>query len=54
VDTFKEARLEFEKAFISSKLKEFKGNISQTAESIGIERSNLHKKIKTYGLDDFR
>ncbi|MFO7738612.1 MAG: sigma-54 dependent transcriptional regulator [Desulfatiglandaceae bacterium] len=45
------ARGEFEKAFIEGKLREFKGNISQTAESIGIERSNLHKKIKAYGLD---
>lgn len=53
-DTFKEARIRFEKAFISAKLKKFNGNISQTAESIGIERSNLHKKIKAYGLDDFR
>ncbi|MDY7038344.1 MAG: sigma-54 dependent transcriptional regulator, partial [Thermodesulfobacteriota bacterium] len=54
VDTFKEAKGEFERAFIKKKLREFKGNISQTAEAIGIERSNLHKKIKTYGLEDFR
>jgi two-component system nitrogen regulation response regulator NtrX len=51
-DTLKEARGEFEKVFIESKLKEFKGNISQTAEAIGIERSNLHKKMKAYGLRD--
>lgn len=49
--SLKEARGEFEKAFIESKLREFEGNISQTAEAIGIERSNLHKKIKAYGLD---
>lgn len=54
VDSFKEARAQFEKAYIANKLAEFKGNISQTAESIGIERSNLHKKIKAYGLEDFR
>ena len=54
VDTYKEAKGEFERAFIKKKLREFKGNISQTAEAIGIERSNLHKKIKTYGLEDFR
>ena len=52
--SLKEAKGEFEKAFIESKLREFKGNISQTAEAIGIERSNLHKKIKAYGLDGFR
>lgn len=48
------ARGEFEKAFIEGKLREFKGNISQTAEAIGIERSNLHKKIKAYGLNGFK
>ena len=53
-DSYKEAKSMFEKAFIVKKLREFKGNISQTAEAIGIERSNLHKKIKAYGLDDFR
>jgi two-component system nitrogen regulation response regulator NtrX len=50
VDTLKEAKSKFERAFIENKLKEFAGNISQTAEAIGIERSNLHKKIKAYGL----
>ncbi|MGD8230091.1 MAG: sigma-54 dependent transcriptional regulator [Desulfobacteraceae bacterium] len=52
--SFKDARIEFEKAFIARKLREFNGNISQTAEAIGIERSNLHKKIKAYGLEGFR
>ncbi len=54
IDSYKDARIIFEKAFISAKLKKFKGNISQTAEAIGVERSNLHKKIKAYGLEDFR
>ena len=49
-DTYKEAKNNFEKAFIAKKLREFNGNISQTAEAIGIERSNLHRKIKAYGL----
>jgi two-component system nitrogen regulation response regulator NtrX len=53
-DTYREAKAEFEKAFISKKLKEYNGNVSQTAEAIGIERSNLHKKIKAYGLDTGR
>lgn len=52
--SLKEAKGEFEKAFIEGKLREFDGNISQTAEAIGIERSNLHKKIRAYGLDGFR
>jgi two-component system nitrogen regulation response regulator NtrX len=52
--SFKEAKMRFEKGFIEAKLREFNGNISQTAEAIGMERSNLHKKIKAYGLEDFR
>ena len=50
LDSLKEAKGEFEKAFIEEKLNEYDGNISQTAEAIGIERSNLHKKIKQYNL----
>ena len=53
-DSFRDARAQFEKAFIAKKLREFKGNISQTAEAIGLERSNLHKKIKMYGLEDYK
>jgi len=52
--SYKQAKSNFEKAFIAKKLREFNGNISQTAEAIGIERSNLHKKIKAYGLENFR
>jgi len=43
--------MDFEKQYILRKLKENDGNISRTAEAIGLERSNLHKKIKSYGLD---
>jgi two-component system nitrogen regulation response regulator NtrX len=50
-DSLREARQDFEKQFIMKKLKEFEGNISRTAEAIGLERSNLHRKIKSYGLD---
>jgi len=53
-DSLKEAKSQFEKAFIQAKLQQFNGNISQTAEAIGIERSNLHKKIKGYQLDTCR
>lgn len=49
--SFREAKMDFEKHYISKKLREFDGNISRTAESIGLERSNLHKKIKAYGLE---
>ncbi|TRZ74315.1 MAG: sigma-54-dependent Fis family transcriptional regulator [Deltaproteobacteria bacterium] len=51
-ESFRTAKIDFEKEYIIKKLKEFDGNISRTAEAIGIERSNLHRKIKRYGLDD--
>ncbi len=50
-DLLKEARREFEKRFILKKLTENDENISKTAEGIGIERSNLHRKIKSYGIE---
>ena len=50
-DTLKEARQAFERAFIVEKLSENKGNITKTAEAIGLERSNLHKKLKSYAIE---
>lgn len=49
--TFREARARFEKEFLVQKLDEHHGNISKTAETIGLERSYLHRKIKSYGID---
>jgi len=51
LDSFRAAKMDFEKQYIANKLREFEGNISKTAEAIGLERSNLHRKIKSYGLD---
>jgi two-component system nitrogen regulation response regulator NtrX len=48
--TLKEARESFERDFISKKLDECNWNISKTAEMLDIERSNLHRKIKTYNI----
>jgi two-component system, NtrC family, nitrogen regulation response regulator NtrX len=46
----KEAREKFEKKYLTSQLKKHKGNISKTAEFIGMERSALHRKLKTLGV----
>ena len=46
----KEAREKFEKNYLTSQLKKNKGNISKTAEFIGMERSALHRKLKTLGV----
>ncbi len=48
---FRQARNQFEKQFIIEKLKEFDGNISKTAEAIGLERSYLHRKLKLFGIE---
>jgi len=47
---FKEARKRFEKEFLQFKLTEYDGNISRTAEQVGLERSHLHKKLKSLGI----
>lgn len=46
----KEAREAFEKDFILKRLHENNWNISRTAENLSIERSNLYRKLKAYGL----
>lgn len=51
IATFREARAQFEKEFLLKKISENRGNISKTAELIGLERSYLHRKIKSYGIE---
>ena len=46
----KQARENFEKNYLLSQLKKNKGNISKTAEFIGMERSALHRKLKSLGI----
>jgi two-component system nitrogen regulation response regulator NtrX len=43
----REARENFEKEYLSQQVQRFNGNISQTAEFIGMERSALHRKLKS-------
>ncbi len=47
---FKEARKQFEHDYLKEKLEQNKGNVSRTAEKIGMERSHLHKKVKALGI----
>jgi two-component system nitrogen regulation response regulator NtrX len=54
ISTLREAREEFEKEFILQKLEEYNWNISKTAEAIELERSNLYRKMKSYGIDSKR
>jgi two-component system nitrogen regulation response regulator NtrX len=53
VDRFgslQEVREAAEREYILKKLEETKGNVSRTAELLGLERSNLYRKMKTLGI----
>jgi two-component system nitrogen regulation response regulator NtrX len=49
--TLREAREQFEKDFIIKRLQENNYNVSKTAEELEIERSNLHRKMKSLGIE---
>jgi two-component system nitrogen regulation response regulator NtrX len=44
------AREDFERRYILQRYRECGGNMSRTAEALGVERSNLYRKMKAYGL----
>ena len=45
-----DARDDFEKRYIWRKYEECGGNMSRTAEALQVERSNLYRKMKGFGL----
>jgi two-component system nitrogen regulation response regulator NtrX len=45
-----EARDDFEKRYVWGKYQECGGNMSRTAEALQVERSNLYRKMKSFGL----
>ncbi len=47
----REAREHFERSYLQAQLQRFGGNISRTANFVGMERSALHRKLKTLGLN---
>jgi two-component system nitrogen regulation response regulator NtrX len=47
----KEARANFERDYLSAQLQRFSGNITKAAEAIGMERSALHRKIKSLKIN---
>ena len=52
--SLKEARDAFEREYILKKLRENGMNVSRTARVLGIERSNLHRKISSLGIENIR
>lgn len=49
-DNYREANEAYEKEFITRKLIEFQGNITRTAEAIGIDRSYLYRRMKALSI----
>jgi two-component system nitrogen regulation response regulator NtrX len=50
----REAREVFERDYLTAQMLRFSGNISRTAGFIGMERSALHRKLKSLGLSGGR
>jgi len=48
--SLQEVREAVEREYILKKLEETNGNVSRTAELLGLERSNLYRKMKTLGI----
>ena len=49
--SLRDAREHFEREYLTLQITRFDGNISRTAEFIGIERSALHRKLKALGVN---
>lgn len=52
--SIREAREAFEREYFIEQLKKFGGNVSRTAKFVGMERSALHRKLKTLDICDSR
>jgi len=50
----REAREEFEREYLLSQVNCFEGNISKTAQFVGMERSALHRKLKMLHISSDR
>jgi two-component system nitrogen regulation response regulator NtrX len=46
----RDAREIFEREYLTAQVNRFGGNISRTAEFVGMERSALHRKLKSLGV----
>ena len=50
----REARELFEREYLLAQINRFGGNISRTASFVGMERSALHRKLKSLGVNTAR
>jgi two-component system nitrogen regulation response regulator NtrX len=49
--TLREGRAHYEREFILTALRDCNGNVAQAARALGLERSYLYRKMKTYGIE---
>lgn len=47
----REAREQFERAYLEHQLKAFNGSVSRVSERVGIERTHLYRKLRSLGID---
>lgn len=52
--SIKEAREAFEREYFIEQLRKFEGNVSQTSRFVGMERSALHRKLKSLNIHEVR
>lgn len=48
--SLKEARIAYEREYVERTLKAMEGNVTRAAAALGMERSNLHRKMRTLGI----
>jgi two-component system nitrogen regulation response regulator NtrX len=49
--SLRQARDDFERRFILAALRKNRGNVTRTAEQLGVERSHFYRKLRGYGID---
>ena len=47
----RDAREDFERRYILAALRRHRGNVTRTAEALDLERSNLYRKLRSYGIE---
>jgi two-component system, NtrC family, nitrogen regulation response regulator NtrX len=47
----RDARDDFERRYILAALRRHRGNVSRAAETLQVERSNLYRKLRSYGIE---
>ena len=52
--SYREGREAYERNYIIRKIAECDGNITRTAEALGIDRSHLYRRMKALGISDKR